>query len=150
MERDVDRLRELVRKHRMCFECRQDLSAYTGVVEPVGFVIELYATYPAAKREPTSGCEQCDPVDSALRDVALYALPEAERRLSFYEVHASPSISYSARRHNRPDREVTIEVLHKHGANNPIDECERVCRGEIVSRLREIGVCEGAWAGGGS
>ena len=46
--------------------------------------------------------------------------------------------------------EVTIEGLHKHGANNPIDECERVCRGEIVSRLREIGVCEGAWAGGGS
>ena len=147
MTSDIElRLRELVRAHRVCFETDQDYSAYTGEIQPVGFIVEVYATYDAPPHEPSPGCELCAPVADALTEIVEYALPHTAHPSTRFAVNVRHAISYDVRRHSRPDRSVTIEILHTTGANDPVDDCERECRDEIVGRLKALGVCERAWS----
>jgi hypothetical protein len=142
-----ERLRELVRSHRVCFECSQDYSAYTGELQAVGFLVEVYATYDAPTHHPSPGCDLCAPVEEALRDIVEHVLPKARARSTTFSVELPHTISYDSRRHARPDRSASIEILHRSGVNDPVDECERRCRDEIVARLEALGACEKSWQG---
>ncbi len=140
-----EELRELVQAHRVCFECSTDLSAYTGEVKPVGFVVLVFATDEDPADEPSPGCELCVPVEAALDKVVKYVLPDEKDRSTLFDVSFSHAISYDKKRHARPDRTAMIEILHRNGANEPIDACERRCRDEIVGRLKGLGACERTW-----
>lgn len=140
-----EELRELVRAHRVCFESTTDLSAYTGEVKPVGFAVSVFATDEDPSHEPSPGCELCVPVEAALSKIVDYVVPKAQDRTTHFDVSFSHAISYDKKRHARPDRSAMIEVLHRNGVNEPIDDCERRCRDEIVARLMALGVCERTW-----
>lgn len=140
------RLRDLVHAHRVCFEVTTDLSAFTGELKPVGFAVSVFATDEDPTHEPSPGCELCVPVEATLHKIIDYVLPSATDRTTHFDVGFSHAISYDHKRHARPDRTAMIEILHRNGVNEPIDDCERRCRDEIVRRLKSLGACERSWS----
>jgi hypothetical protein len=140
------RLRELVRRHQVCWESRPEYASAEDGPRPVGFVIEITATHDRPHRPPVSGCPECEPALRAIEAIVAFVLPRG-RRDSIYDVHVRHgALEYAPRRGNRPEVSATIHVLHAEGADRPVDPCEERCRHEIVHKLGELGACEGAWS----
>jgi hypothetical protein len=143
---DLVHLRELVRRHQICWESRPERAAVDGTARQVGFIVEITATHDHPHPEPVSGCAQCEAPLRALEAVIGFILPK-DRRDSVYDVRVPRgALQYDRRRRNRPELRATIAVLHADGADRPVDACEERCRREIVHKLEELGACEGAWA----
>lgn len=144
-EAEVERLRALVRRHEVCWETRQENANVGGRIQPVGFVVEVSATHHQPHRTPVAACAECSAPLLALQQILAFALPHGEHA-SVYEKRVRwGTLQFSPRRSNRPEVVGSIAILHGSGANQPIDDCERSCRDEVVARLKEIGACEGAW-----
>ncbi len=69
-----------------------------------------------------------------------------EERPSEYEIEPyRAAITYWSLHHNRPDVTLTIRILHRHGYELPVDECEDRCLKEMEQRLTEVGACRLQW-----
>jgi hypothetical protein len=140
------RLRELVRRHQICWESRPEYAAVEGTTRQVGFVIEITATHEQPHHAPVGGCPECEPPLHALEAVVAFVLPKGHRE-SIYDVHVRRgAIEYDRRRWNRPEVSATIRVLHGEGADRPLDPCEERCHQEIIGKLGNLGACEGTWS----
>jgi hypothetical protein len=142
---ELGRLRELVRVHEICWETRPEYVAGDDAPQPVGYVVEISATHAEPHASPLAGCPLCRERLAAIEEVIAFVLPR-DRRDSIYDVHVqSGSLRYDRRRGNRPEVVATILIEHGEGADRPIDDCERRCLHDIVSRLKQVGACEGEW-----
>ena len=85
-----------------------------------------------------------------LRRIAERIMPE-EGRPSRYEIGPwDGALRYTPRRGLRPEVTLTIRILHRHGFDQPIDNCEKRCLKEMRDRLAELGVPEGRWRPNGA
>lgn len=138
-------LSDLVRRYQVYYDVSPDRAVVDGELRAVGFTVELAATHDHPKHEPFAGCDECAPVVAALREILAAVVPSGPRA-SYFVVHESRvSHRYSSARGNRPEMTASVEIVHRDGANLPIDECEESCRDGIVARLKAIGASEGAW-----
>lgn len=140
-------LAEFVRQYRVCWEVWPELLVLGNKQRQVGFELELSGTHDFEGHHggPCPGCRQAF---LALRAIAEYILPP-EGRPSMYEVGPyEQALRYSAVRGNRPDVTLTVKVLHRHGFDQPVDQCEIRCLEEMKSRLKELGACERQWSYG--
>jgi hypothetical protein len=92
----IDRLRELVEQHQVCYEVWPEMLAVKDKTLKVGFLL-----------------------DNALRET-----PKRRFRLEVV---------------------LGIRILHRHGFDQPVDECEEVCLKEMRQKLKELGVHESDW-----
>jgi hypothetical protein len=142
---ELTQLRELVRAHEICWETRPEYVAGADFPQPVGYVVEISATHAEPHASPHAGCPLCREPLAAIEKVIAFVLPR-ERRDSIYDVHLMRgSLRYDRRRGNRPEVVATILIEHGDGADRPIDDCERRCLHDIVSRLKQLEACEGQW-----
>jgi hypothetical protein len=138
-------LRELVQRHRVCWESWPEYLMVKREKRQIGFSLELSGTHERGVEHPSPGCQHCRAVYAALQTIAVYILPR-ELRPSRYEIESyQPAISYSVSRRNRPDVTLTIRIVHRQGYERPVDECEERCLEEMKQRLRELGACERHW-----
>lgn len=139
-------LRELVRRHQICWESRPERAIVGESLTAVGFVVEIAATHDHPPHEPLSGCEECAIPLRALEAIVAFVLPRGHHE-SVYEVHVQwGRLQYARRRGNRPEVTATIQILHGDGADRPVDPCEERCLNEIKGKLKELGATEGTWA----
>jgi hypothetical protein len=103
-------------------EARPEYVAGDERPRPVGYVIEISATHDDPHVAPVAGCPACAAPLATLEEIVAYR-----------------------RRGNRPEVRATILVEHGEGFDRPIDACEQRCLDEIVSRLKQLGACEGQW-----
>lgn len=142
---DLARLREMVRRHQVCWDSRPERAVVGETLLPVGFIVEITATHDHPARQPLSGCPACAAPLRALEAIVAFVLPQG-RRDSVYDVQVRwGSLQYAHRRGNRPEVTAMIHVLHAEGANRPVDPCEERCLHEITDRLKELGAAEGTW-----
>ena len=136
-------LREHVERFRVCWESRPEYLYVRGERRQIGFVLELAGTHEPGVEHPEPGCEHCQRVFAALRDIADWILPR-EKRPSVYDIGCyEQAIRHSSAHQNRPDIILTIRILHRNDFEQPADECQSRCLEEMTQRLTELGASRG-------
>jgi hypothetical protein len=141
----IEELQALVQKHQICWEVLPERVPVKGDNPlKIGFNLILLGTH-ASEDHPVPGCEKCQGIFKDLRQIAQWILPKDER-LSRYEIEIFDSaIRYSPARGNRPDVQLTIQIMHRSEFDKPVDECEVFCLNEMKAKLRELGSRQGRW-----
>ena len=138
-------LKELVHRFKVCWKVWPEYTYEGDDKRQVGYELELAGTHEAGVTHPEPGCEHCEHVYSALRQIAEYIMPREERP-SMYEIGPfDRSIHYWGLHSKRPDIMLTIKILHRHDYERPVDECEDRCLKEMEGRLRDLGACRLQW-----
>jgi hypothetical protein len=141
----LSRIKGLVQRHRVCWEAYPEQALVSSEIRKIGFSLELYGTHEPGVDHVSPGCEHCANVKSALKEIAQWILPR-EKRESVYQVEVeNQTLSYAQERGDRPDVRATVRIVHRHGWEQPIDDCEMRCLKEMEQSLCEIGACKGGW-----
>ena len=142
----LERLRDLVREHRVCREVLpEQLVVMSGQVLQVGFNLMLYGAHAHDTDRPKPGCERCQRIFVHLREIAQWILPKDERP-SRYEIEIfDNAVRYDPLRGNRADVTVTIKIVHRSQVDAPVDQCEVFCLHEMEAKLVKIGVQNLQW-----
>lgn len=146
-----DLLREMVRRHQVCYEVWPEWASLWGAKTQIGYRLELCGVNEhdeaSGVEHPTPGCPRCRRTYDDLRKVAEWVTPKEEERASRYEVEGFDRAWHVApgRRHTRNEIVLTVKVLHRRGVNEPADECERRCLREMRAGLEGLGVGEGKY-----
>ncbi len=148
MDRDdtkVSILKELVQRFRVCWKVWPEFIYVNDEKRQIGYELELAGTHEPWVEHPDPGCDHCQRVFQALREIAERILPREERP-SMYEIGPfNQSITYWSLHRKRPDIMLTVKIFHRQGYERPVDECEDRCLKEMEQRLREIGACHINW-----
>ena len=138
-------LLELVRRYHVCWETWPELLLADNRQRQVGFELELSGTLNAGQHPIWPEESECQRIFEALNAVAEFILPP-EGRPSMYEITPyEHALHYSAARGYRPDVTLSVKILHRHGFDQPVDDCEVRCLGEMKERLKQLGACERKW-----
>ena len=138
-------LRELVRAHRVYYEVRPEMHVGEGERTQIGFQLSLWASHPHGARA-LPGCPKCSDLHRDLRRIAEWIIPR-EERASRYEIEPFDRALYASTRQKDVDEvDLTIDILHRHGFDRPLDECQERCLREMRGRLAELGIHEGGWS----
>lgn len=142
---DLTDLRKLVQLHDVVYDVRTHEDAvvrslHEAAVVKTGFDLSLCGTHDHGHSTMTPGCEHCVDTYGDLRKIAQWITP-AEGRPSSYEIrpfdgglHGVPSPR------GRLEVELRIQIGHRRGWDQPIDDCERLCLKEMEAKLKELGV----------
>ncbi|HLE63766.1 MAG TPA: hypothetical protein VI750_11520 [Pyrinomonadaceae bacterium] len=143
-------LREIARKHQVCYEVWPERSVAQGRKIQIGFELQLCGTnsHIAAKggQQPVPGCEYCHSTYEDLRQIAEWILPREERP-SRYDIGGFDRALHVAphSRQSRSEVVVSIHIMHRADFNRDVDDCEHRCLKEMRDRLNQLGICEGKW-----
>lgn len=145
----VERLREIARRHKTCYEVWPEWSTKDGRRITIGFELELCGVNEDAVQNgshPVAGCPHCSHTYNELRQIAEWVLPPEERP-SRYEIHAFDHALHQApsKRQRRSEVVVTIVIMHRRDFNRPVDDCESLCLKEMRQRLSQLGIREDVW-----
>lgn len=149
----VNRLREIVQQHQVCYEVWPEWSTKDGRKTQIGFELQLcginnHIVSNGDSIHPVPGCPHCFRTYSELRDIAEWVLPREERP-SRYEIQAFDHALHlaPAKRQRRSEVIVTIVIMHRNDFNRPMDDCESRCLKEMRERLKQLGINEEIWRG---
>ena len=138
-------LKELVQRFRVCWKVWPEYQYVKDEKRQIGYQLELAGTHEPWVDDQGPGCEHCQRIYTALRQIAEWILPR-ERRPSMYEIGAfDRSIRYWSLHERRPDVILTVTILHREGSERAVDECEDRCLEEMEADLTTIGACRLRW-----
>lgn len=145
----VERLKEIGRTHRICYEVWPEWSTKEGRKIQIGFELQLCGVneHNAQNgKHAVPGCPQCFHTYSELREIAEWVLP-LEVRPSRYDIQGFDHSLHQAppKRRRRSEVVVTIVIMHRNDFNRPVDDCESRCLKEMRGRLKELGIHEDIW-----
>jgi hypothetical protein len=141
----VKQLKDMVEMHQICYEVWPELSMVKGAQVKVGFDLELVGTHEHGTSTLSPGCPRCIRTFEDLRQIAEWIMP-TEERASSYEIEPyDHALHESAQRKFVPEVVLSMKILHRHGFDQPVDECEERCLKEMSSKLAELGVRAGEW-----
>ena len=139
------KLKELVQRFQICWEALPDHYYVKKEKRQIGFTLELTGTHESGVEHPQPGCQHCQHVWQALREIAHWVLPK-EIRDSDYEVSVfDQTIRYNKVRKFRPEVSLRIEIRHRSGFDREVDACEVRCLNEMTERLTRIGTRKLQW-----
>lgn len=139
----VERLRDLIQRHRVCYEVWPDYLMAGEKKVQVGFELQLSGTHEHPDRSTLPGCQRCEQVYEDLREIAEWIMPR-EERASRYEIQPfDRSLHQTPKRRFRPEVALTMKIMHRHGFDQPVDKCEEMCLKEMRRKLADLGVLEG-------
>lgn len=146
----AERLREIARRHQVCYEVWPEWSTADGRKIQIGFELQLCGanthTSDDGPDHPVPGCAHCFSTYGELRQIAERILPRDERP-SRYEIGAFDRALHVAphSRHSRSEVVLTIHIMHRADFNRDVDDCEHRCLKEMRGRLNQLGIYEGNW-----
>ena len=143
-------LRDIARRHQVCYEVWPERSLAEGRRIQIGFELQLCGAndHLATKgaQQPVPGCDHCLRTYEEMKQIAEWILPREERP-SRYEIggfdrslHVAPHS-----RQSRSEVVVRIHILHRSDFNREVDDCENRCLKEMRGRLNQLGIAEGKW-----
>lgn len=147
----LERLKALVREHRVCWEVWPEQLAGVGRGPlQVGFDLVLNGAHTHDKDRPSPGCEKCQVIFEHLREIAEWIMPKVERPSRYDIQFFDHSVHFAPERGNRPDVALTIKILHRSEIDRPVDECEVRCLNEMKEKLAQIGAQHRQWVDSGT
>lgn len=152
----TERLREIARRHQVCYEVCPEWSIAEGRRIQIGFELELcgvneHVVENGSRRHPVPRCMHCFRTYGELRQIAEWILPREEGP-SRYEIQAFDRALHlaPAKRQRRSEVVVTIVIMHRRDFNRPADDCESRCLKEMRERLTQLGIHEDIWQSDGA
>ena len=148
----MERLREIARRHQVCYEVWPERSVLEERKIQIGFELQLCGANTHTSEDgpdhPVPGCAHCFSTYGELRQIAEWILPREERP-SRYEIGAFDHALHIApkKRKSRSEVVLPIHIMHRHDFNREVDDCEDRCLKEMRERLRELGSLKGCGAG---
>jgi len=137
------RLRELAEAHHVCYEVWPESLMVKGQLVKVGYNLELYGVHDHPEEQIIPGCAHCQHTYAVLRQIAEWVLP-TEKRPSRYEIEPFDHAWHETpKRKFRPDVVLSVKILHRHGFDQPVDECEERCLREMREKLTSLGIMRG-------
>lgn len=145
LQETINQLKELVDLHYICYEVWPELLVVGGEQVKVGFDLELVGTHEHGTSSLSPGCERCIHTFEDLRRIAKWVMPKEERS-SRYEIEPyDHALHESPQRKLRPEVVLSMKILHRHGFDQMIDQCEERCLKEMRAKLAILGVPLGKW-----
>ena len=144
-EETIKVLKDLIHKHKVCYEVWPENLAVTGQLVKVGFDLELEGTHEHLENRVLPGCLHCEEVYKDLERIAEWIMPTEERPTTYEIQPFDRAIHYAPRRKLRSEVSLNIKIIHRHGFDQPVDDCEQMCLKEMRRKLAELGVKEGDW-----
>ena len=140
----IDDLRRLVELHDVVYEVRphQDVVKFRDESKIVknGFDLTLCGTHDHGQTEMNPGCCLCVATYRDLRTIARSILP-TETRPSSYDIQCfDMALHRPGGRERRLEVDLTVQIRHRSGWTEPIDDCERLCLREMEDKLNTLGV----------
>jgi hypothetical protein len=140
----AEEIKNLIEKHRVCFESWYEYAMVGGVRSHTGYALRLSGINNHETGEHgVPGCTYCRQTYSDLCSVAKWILPPDDRASQYRIEPFDSSFHIAKTRGHREEVVVTIQVLHRDDPDRPADECEMRCLGEMRQKLKEFGVMEG-------
>jgi hypothetical protein len=130
-----------IREHQVCWEIAPYFEFHQHQKVQLGLNLVLVAKPPAGCVDDP-GRQECALVFERLGEIARSVVPEGAR------IHVEPfDASFHLRAETRwqPEVELTVEILHRKGTFEPLDEAERRYPAAIEKRLTALGVQERSW-----
>lgn len=145
LDPDLTRIRELVRRHQVCWEVYPKTLSVAHGLRQVGYELELFGTRGKPKVPIVPGREEYRAIYQDLLEIARWIAPREARpaRLEIepYEV----ALNFSPKRKFRDDVRLAIDIVHREGFDRPIDECEVRCLRDMKRKLKEAGARPEQW-----
>ena len=144
-EETINQLRDLIRRHKVCYEVWPENLVVNGQIVKVGFDLELDGVHEHMDNRVQPGCPHCQEVYKDLQRVAEWIMPMEERPTTYEIQPFDRAIHYAPWRKLRSEVSLNIKIIHRHGFDQPVDDCEQRCLKEMRQRLAELGVHAGEW-----
>ncbi|MGE0883410.1 MAG: hypothetical protein AB7P14_07705 [Blastocatellales bacterium] len=144
-EESINQLKDLIQRHKVCYEVWPENLVVNGQLVKVGFDLELEGTHEHPGSEVLPGCLHCQEVYQDLQRIAAWIMPTEERPTTYEIQPFDRAIHYAPKRKMRSEVSLNIKIIHRHGFDQPVDDCEQMCLKEMRRKLAELGVKEGAW-----
>ena len=144
----TDDLKELARKHGVCYEVWPEWSLVGNERIKIGYVLELYGANSHEQGRKichlVPGCRSCRETFEDMKKIAEWIMPR-EERVSRYELEPFNRVIHIAPKQRKLRSEVvlTVKILHRSEINQPVDDCEQRCLKEMRGKLNELGILEG-------
>lgn len=144
-EETIKELKDLIHRHKVCYEVWPENLAVSGQLVKVGFDLELEGTHEHPGNGVLPGCPHCEEVYKDLERIAEWIMPTEERPTTYEIQPFDRAIHYAPKRKLRSEVSLNIKIIHRHGFDQPVDDCEQMCLKEMRRKLAELGVKEGDW-----
>lgn len=146
MKRELSYLRNLVRRHRVCWEVWPLFYlGDTGNKVQIGFDVEIFGTHANEQQTLEPGTQESTEILQDLKKVAESIIPQ-DQQFCRSEVQVFDNlIQFSPLRKFRDDYTVGIKITHRSGYDRPVDACEIECLKEIQQNLDKLGAQKGHW-----
>lgn len=140
----AEEIKNLIEKHRVCFESWYEYAMVGGVRCHTGYALRLSGINNLETNEhAVPGCVYCQQTYADLLRIAKWILPP-DNRASQYKIEPFDSSFHIANtRGHREEIAVTIQVLHRDNSDRPADECGMRCLSEMKEKLKKFGILEG-------
>lgn len=134
-------LAEIVRRRRVHFEVRPEVTIRDEQRLIVGYEIRIWAIHPkGAKALP--GCVKCGALVEDLHVLARAVVP-LELRPTFCAIEPPSAALYDSQLVPGADEIcVTVRLVHRDRYDRPVDACEERCLKEIRNSLKALGARE--------
>lgn len=140
----AENIKNLIEKHRVCFESWYEYAMVEGVRTHTGFALRLSGiNIHETNEHPVPGCDLCRQTYTDLCRIARCILPPDDRASRYRIEPYDSSLHFAKTRGHREEVVVTIQVLHRDETDRAADECELRCLKEMREKLKELGVLEG-------
>ena len=126
------------REHAVCWEIAPHFELNEGKLRQIGFDLTLHAQAPNVD----AGSAAAREIHAALGDVARAALPAG---LRFQVDPYDASLRFRRETGWAPEIDLTVEIRHRKGTFDVVDEPERMGARAIGRSLTRLGIPEGVW-----
>lgn len=146
IKRELRYLKNLVRKHRVCWEVWPLFYLDdTGNKVQIGFDLEIFGTHSNEQQTLEHGTHESAEILQDLKKLAESIVPR-DQQYCRSEIQVFDNlIQFSPLRRFRDDFTVGIKITHRSGYDRPVDACEIECLKQLQENLHKLGAQKGRW-----
>jgi hypothetical protein len=142
-------LREIVRRHHVCYEVWPEWSGCGGRARRIGYCVTICGVndrVDCGRGHHVPGCAHCSLTYDELRKIAewitLKDQPDCRFQIEPFDRawHIAPRQRWS-----RNEIIVPVKILHSHNVDDAVNDSQERSLNELRAELKKVGMREGVW-----
>ena len=138
-----EHIREIVHRFSVFYEVYPESTVlHDHTIRQVGFCVDLCGRPPRGKNV-SPGCARNKEIYGGLSQIASWVIPEKDFECCYELDGFDASLQCDEGAQDCGSVQLEIHILHQHGFDRPLDECELRALREVEDRLENLGVYRG-------
>ena len=138
-----EHIREIVHRFSVFYEVYPESTVlHDHTIRQVGFCVDLCGRPPQGINV-SPRCARSKEIYRGLSEIARWVIPEEEFECCYELDGFDASLHCGNGAQDRGSVQLEIHILHEHGFDRPLDECELRALREVEDRLKNLGVDRG-------